>query len=139
MRKDPEKIMRYILIGLCLAGILCGCAEKKEVTFDKLLDAIAWVESKGNIVAFNAEEDAAGLFQIRPIYLRDVNRILGYDKYTLEDRYNPEKSREMVKVYLNHYAARKTLKAIARIHNGGPRGDEKQCTLKYWEKVKEYF
>ena len=26
---------------------------------------------------------------------------------------------------------------LARIHNGGPRGDNKQATLKYWERVQE--
>jgi len=104
---------------------------------DELLEAIAAVESSNNPNAYNKAEQAAGLYQIRPIYLEDVNRILGCDKYSLTDRFDPEKSREIVTVYLNYYGRDKDVESLSRIHNGGPKGYKKESTKPYWQKVKE--
>jgi soluble lytic murein transglycosylase-like protein len=103
---------------------------------NRLLAAIAQVESSGNPLAYNKKENAAGLYQIRPIYLRDVNRILGQETYTLADRFDPVKAQAIVTIYLAHYGKGKTLEQLARIHNGGNSGDKKASTLKYWQKVK---
>jgi len=103
--------------------------------FDQLLESIATVESNNNPQAYNKKEDAVGLYQIRPIYQKDVNRILGEEKYTSQDRWNPIKSREMVEIYLNHYGKDKSFEEMARIHNGGPRGHEKESTLDYLENI----
>jgi len=110
-----------------------------------LLMPLAMVESGGDPNAYNSAENAAGILQIRPIYVEDVNRILGKDVYTLEDRYSVEKSCEMAVIYLKYYGrlyARKvkrqpTYEVLARIHNGGPDGWAKPSTNPYWEKVKQ--
>ena len=106
---------------------------------DSLLNAIATIESSNDPNAYNAAEDAAGLYQISRIYLKDVNRILGYRKYILADRFDPQKSEEMVRIYLGHYGKNKTLEDIARIHNGGPRGWSRPATKKYWLKIKKWL
>ena len=128
----------YKLFGAILAGLLAGfglqpddCDAVQMHTFDDLLDAIAQVESSGNSRVFNVLENAAGLYQIRPIYLADVNRLIGYRKYTLLDRFDPVKARQIVTIYLRHYGKGKSLEAMARIHNGGPAGWRKACTKKY--------
>ncbi len=135
-----KKIITAIVagIGACV-GIIPHCegAVESDYSFDDLLRAIAIVESSGDPKAFNKKESAAGLYQIRPIYLKDVNRILGYQRYKLADRYNPEKARDIVTVYLMHYGYGKGIEAMARIHNGGPRGWKKKFTLVYWQKIKE--
>ena len=65
--------------------------------WNKLIDAIAHFESKGNARAVNGQY--VGLLQISPVLVRECNNILkarGESKrYTLKDRYNAEKSREM--------------------------------------------
>jgi len=127
----PIIILLILWIILLLAGICRG-----EV-LDELLNAIAVIESSNNPTAYNKAEDAAGLYQIRPIYLADVNRILGCDRYSLADRFDPEKSSEIVTVYLNHYGRDKNVETLARIHNGGPKGHKKESTKPYWQKVKE--
>ena len=109
-----------------------------------LLPALAIVESSGNPKAVNAKENACGLYQIRPIYLADVNRILGKEAYTLDDRFDPQKSAEIVKIYLTHYGKvyqkqtgkTPTLEVLARIHNGGPSGWKKESTKDYWKKLR---
>ena len=73
-----------------------------------------------------------------------MNRISGRT-FTLEDRKDPKRALEMVKIYTSHYGKIYTDRTglpvtdevIARIHNGGSwRGAVKECTEKYWRKVK---
>lgn len=110
--------------------------------------ALAAVESGGEPAAYNARERAAGLYQIRPIYLDDVNRMLKAcdanearpgtrKRYFLRDRLDPAAAREIVTIYISHYctAARLgrpvTILDAARIHNGGPDGWRKETTANY--------
>ena len=108
---------------------------------DALWLAVCIIESGGNPRAYNAREKAAGIAQIRPICLRDCNRIAGYRRWTLADRYDPIKSREMFNIYVHHYAKRVPRKACtlmearARIWNGGPTGWKKPSTRAYWKRV----
>ena len=101
-----------------------------------LIDAIIHVESRGNVRAYNSKEDAVGCLQIRPIMLREVNRLLGYNKYKLTDRWNKEKSIQMFNVIKEH-TTNPTDEKLARNWNGGCNGYKKQSTLKYWHKVKK--
>jgi len=128
--------MKTIIISLLLSTVaganLPSC----------LLAAIEQVESGGDSSAVGDNGNAIGSFQLWKIYVRDVNRILGENRYTYADRLSRSKSREMVKVYIWHYCTRKrlkrepTLEDMARIHVGGPNGYKKACTKKYWLKVK---
>ena len=102
----------------------------------KLVDAIIYVESRGDSMAYNKREDAVGVLQIRPIMLREVNRLLGYDKYTLKDRWSKAKSIEMFEVIREH-TTNPTDEKLARNWNGGWNGYKRQSTLKYWNKVKQ--
>jgi hypothetical protein len=117
------------LIILFLALPCCGA------TIDDLLSAICQVESNCNSGAIGDNSKAIGAYQLWRIYVDDVCRISG-KKFTYADRLNKDKSREMVKIYLEHYGKGKGLEAMARIHNGGPKGDKKQSTVKYWQKIK---
>ena len=103
-------------------------------TMEDLLDAIEQVESGGNANAIGDNGNAVGSFQIHPIYVEDVNRILKHRRYNRNDRYNQTKSREMVTVYLRHYGG--TMEEMARKNNGGPQGHKKEATKAYWLKVK---
>jgi soluble lytic murein transglycosylase-like protein len=110
---------------------------------EQLLAAIAQVESGSDPNAYNEAEQAAGMFQLRPIYVKDVNRILNYDGYSLEDRYDPNKCVQMMCVYWAHYlnpdriGRYPTYEDYARVHNGGPDGHKKASTRAYWKKVKD--
>lgn len=126
-----------VTLTICLTSLYLNAKD--------IYSAIAEVESNTNDNAVNIKEDAVGRYQIRPIYVRDVNRISGKN-YSLQDRYDAQKAREIVQIYTDHYAEiyrRRTGKpitdeVIARIHNGGSwRGAIKPCTEKYWKKVKK--
>ena len=102
---------------------------------EHLLDAIALVESNNRANAVGDGGSAVGAYQIRPIFLRDINRILGWNKYQLADRWDPEKSRAMARVYMNHYGRGKTLIEMACQYNGGPRGHLKRATEPFAVKI----
>lgn len=101
---------------------------------DKLIDAIIYVESRGDVNAYNAKEDAVGCLQIRPIMLREVNRLVGYNKYQLKDRWIRSKSIEMFNV-IRHNIKNPTNERVARTWNGGYNFGK--ATDRYWNKVKK--
>tara|TARA_R110001632_G_scaffold44827_2_gene113824 strand:+ start:3249 stop:3650 length:402 start_codon:yes stop_codon:yes gene_type:complete len=102
----------------------------------KLIDAIIYVESRGDSMAYNIGEDAVGVLQIRPIMLREVNRLLGYDRYNLKDRWSKAKSIEMFEI-IKQNTGNPTDEILARNWNGGWKGYKKKSTLKYWNKVRK--
>ena len=117
---------------------------------DKLLNAIMMVESngkadaKGDYSKKTKEYRAIGAYQLWKIYVDDVNRISG-KKFSYEDRWDIEKSKEMVKIYLVYYGERyerltgkvATDEVLSRIHNGGPNGYKKEATKSYWNKIQK--
>lgn len=121
-------------VGLFLSTSSMGVV--RSIPKNNLIEAIIYVESRGDINAYNAKENAVGCLQIRPIMLREVNRLLGYNKYKLADRWNKQKSIQMFNVIREH-TTNPTDEKLARNWNGGWNGYKKQSTLKYWHKVKE--
>ena len=110
---------------------------EQPIAIDTLLNAVMAVESNFDTMAYNAKENAAGCLQIRPIMVREVNRLLGEDKYTLKDRWSKAKSIEMFNVIRSHLKGA-TDEQIARTWNGGYNGKNIPETLQYWIKVKQY-
>jgi len=114
----------------------------KTKTYSKtLVDALILVESAGNPNAFNKKENAVGCLQIRPIMLREVNRILrkqnNNKRFTKEDRWDCGLSKEMFYIWCIHHHLNSSSEVIARNWNGGPRGYKKQSTEHYWNKVQK--
>lgn len=90
-------------------------------SWNRLMDAIIQVESNGNPRAVSG--DQVGCMQIRPIMVRDINRILqkrgSVKRYTLRDRYSVAKSREMFVLYQSHYNPKGSTERAIRLWNGG--------------------
>ena len=128
--------MRLIFIVLNVGLFLTTSSMGVVRSIPNLIDAIIYVESRGNAKAHNIKEDAVGCLQIRPIMLKEVNRLLGYNKYKLSDRWSKDKSIEMFNV-IKENTKNPTNEKLARNWNGGWNGYKKQSTLKYWYKVKE--
>jgi hypothetical protein len=115
--------------------------------WDTFVDAVIYVESRGNDSAVGDNGKAVGCLQMHPIMVREVNRILAkYDiptTYTLEDRYSRDKSIEMFNIISEEYYCCEDytftdyVEIVARRWNGGPRGDKKRSTIKYWNNVQK--
>jgi len=110
---------------------------EQPIAIDTLLNAVMAVESNFDTMAYNSKENAVGCLQIRPIMVREVNRLLGEDKYTLKDRWSKAKSIEMFNVIRSHLKGASD-EQIARTWNGGYNGKNIPETLQYWIKVKQY-
>jgi hypothetical protein len=79
---------------------------------------------------------AVGPFQIHKCMVDDVNRIVGYKKFSYHDRYNYNKSLEMFNTYQRFYNPDKDIEAAARMWNGGPTGMNKSKTKHYYKRIK---
>jgi len=110
---------------------------EQPIAIDTLLNAVMAVESNFDTMAYNSKENAAGVLQIRPIMVREVNRLLGEDKYTLKDRWSKAKSIEMFNVIRSHLKGASD-EEIARTWNGGYNGKNIPQTMQYWIKVRKY-
>jgi hypothetical protein len=111
---------------------------------EELIEAMAFVESGGNpetMGDLHLGTPSVGLLQIRPIMVREVNRILQIQKsdleYTLEDRWSREKSIEMFHIVNGYHNKNSTYEEIARAWNGGPNWFKKGLTKRYWKRVQK--
>jgi hypothetical protein len=103
---------------------------EKQITFNRFVNALAKVESNNNSQAINIKENAVGLFQIRPIRIKDFNQRTGKN-YSIEQMHTDSIAFEVFNYYVKG-----SYEEIARNWNGGPSGMSKQSTLKYWNKIK---
>jgi hypothetical protein len=111
---------------------------------DKLINALIHVESRGIDSAIgdkHLKEPSVGVLQIRPIMVREVNRICKKkglkERFTLKDRFDREKSIHMFMIWKRYYHKDSNFEAIARSWNGGPRWKKIKRTEKYWAKVEQ--
>ena len=110
--------------------------------WNDVIDAIAQVESKGNPKAFNPRGNYAGLLQIGPLLVKECNNIMKQKKssvrYTLADRYDPVKSKEMFVLIQEKYNPGHNIERAIRLWNGGP-GYNVRSTNRYYAQVKKHL
>ena len=124
----------HVALMLVAAVVGPGVARAGSTDVERLLDAIAAVESNRNPHAIGDRGRAVGVYQIHKLYWQDGTRILGVD-WGYEEAKDPVKARQVVRAYLLHYGRGRSLLDKARIHNGGPRGYRKKATASYAQKV----
>ena len=82
-------------------------------------------------------DNDVGVLQITPIYVREVNRILGQQKYSLEDRFDKYKSIEMFEVMNNRYNPEKSFYKAMRLHNPNAPESYRKAILNEYYKLKQ--
>ena len=147
--KPTERIQldTECIIEDTISGEVVSSKTHYEPTWDDFVEAVIYVESRGSDDAYNVKEKAAGCLQIRPIMVREVNRKLkkwnAPFRYTLDDRWNREKSIEMFEIMAEQIPLygdetfMEFAEVVARKWNGGGQGHKKESTIAYWERVKE--
>lgn len=118
---------------------------KPIIDEDDLINALIQVESRGNDSAVGDRHlvgnEAIGALQIRPIMVREVNRILKIKKserrFKMSDRWDREKTIEMFLIWKDFHHSNDDFETIARNWNGGPKGFKNPRTKKYWAKVQQ--
>ena len=104
--------------------------------WNPVMDAIILVESEGNPRAVSG--NSVGAMQITPIFVKECNNILknlkSNKRYTLDDRYSVEKSKEMFLLIQKYYNPENNVEKAIRSWNGGVKYSIK-ATEKYYRKA----
>jgi soluble lytic murein transglycosylase-like protein len=133
---------KKIILTVMLMLPISISAQEEKFDWSRVIDAIAKVESKGNPKAHNPVGDCAGILQITPGLVKQCNTWLKVKKskkrYTLRDRYNVEKSKEMFVMVQSYYNKSNNVERAIRIWNGGP-GYSVSKTNGYLKKVMKYY
>ncbi len=98
-----------------------------------LLSALIQIESGGNDLA-KGRHGELGALQIKPILVRDVNRIMG-TSYAHQQVTNRETATFIANAYLSHYGKNLSDESLARLWQGGPKGLRKPSTRAYGRRV----
>jgi hypothetical protein len=100
--------------------------------YKDLIFAVGMVETKGDTSAYNPFEEAIGIFQIRPIRLKDYNQRTG-NNYKSKDLFNYEISKRIFLYYAEMVGPYK-FEQIARRWNGSG-----LLTTSYWYRIRQYL
>ena len=110
--------------------------KKSSFDWNPVMDAIIKVESEGNPNAVSG--NSVGVMQITPILVRECNNVLkkmkSNKRYTLDDRYSVEKSKEMFLLIQMYFNPENNVEKAIRSWNGGIKYSVK-ATNKYYKKV----
>ena len=126
-------ILIFIFLVVCRIlpapgySTLCIIQPQEINEYERLINAVTWVESRHGRYVYNADENAVGWFQIREIRVKHYNKLRGTN-YVLEDFYDYELSREM----FLYFAVGKSYEKAARNWNG-----RWKLTSGYWKKVRD--
>jgi len=124
------------LVPQIALGANKGYSSSAKFDWSSVMEAIILVESEGNPRAVSG--NSVGAMQITPILVRECNNILKGRKsdkrFTLADRYNVAKSKEMFLLIQSHHNPENNVEKAIRSWNGGMRYSVK-ATNRYYKKV----
>ena len=98
--------------------------------------ALIEVESGNNPNAIGKTNDG-GVLQITPIYVREANRIQSDKVFTLEDRFDIQKSLEMFNVMNDRYNKDRDIEKAIKLHNPHAPASYRAKILKKMEEVEK--
>lgn len=129
-------VKRNIIILLMGLTWIMPMQASNHIDWTKVINAIVQVESRGNVQAVNGK--SVGPMQITPIFVEECNRILSMKnskkRYTLSDRIDLQKSKEMFLLFQEKYNPTNNIEWAIRAWNGGIRF-KNASTNSYYKKV----
>ena len=138
IKRAVLSLMALFMMSLSAAAGDSIWSMNKKSSFDwnPVMDAIIQVESEGNPRAVSG--NSVGVMQITPVLVKECNNILQKQKsnkrYTLDDRYSVEKSKEMFLLIQKYFNPENSVEKAIRSWNGGVKYSVK-ATNKYYRKV----
>lgn len=79
--------------------------------------SLAEVESEYQTQVVNPKVNATGLLQITKVYVKEANRIVGEERFTMADAKDPIKSIEMFHVVNGGHNPKNSIKQAIKLHN----------------------
>lgn len=128
--KSPAQVVEVDRVG----KDTCGELTEWEI----LTMAIAKTESEFDPLARGKSNDL-GVIQATPIWVKEVNKIIGDEKFLHTDALEPGKAMEMFNIYQEYYNPEKSISKAINVHN--PKGDAIGYSVKVrknMESVKQY-
>ena len=138
IKRAVLSLMALFLVSLTASAEDSIWTSFKKLSFDwnPVMDAIIQVESEGNPRAVSG--NSVGVMQITPVLVKECNNILQKQKsnkrYTLDDRYSVEKSKEMFLLIQKYFNPENNVEKAIRSWNGGMKYSIR-ATNKYYKKV----
>lgn len=127
------------MTSIWLIPLLTSVPAATDGKLRPLFDAIRHVETGSHPDPANARGDGGrslGPYQISRAYWRDSGVPGRYEMVR-----NKSYAERVIKAYWQRHSpkalARLDFQALARIHNGGPRGPGARPTLPYWQRVRD--
>lgn len=141
MRKSIKTII--MVIAFAMPTMAFSQEEKEVFNWERVINAIIQVESKGNPKAFNPSGNCTGVLQITPVCVKECNQILQKQKskkrYTLQDRFNAEKSKEIFIIIQKYHNPEHNIEKAIRCWNSGFYGNWKNRSGGYYKKVMKHY
>lgn len=133
--------MYKLILFIVFALSSIACAETREDRWLRTLDAVWAQESSRRLAPPDGDNGkAVGPLQMWKQRVDDCNRIVGYKRWTYEDRRDWMKSSDMFWTSCMHYWPNGTEEQWARHWNGNPRtGPSDESTRQYWQGVQSHM
>jgi hypothetical protein len=136
--------IKIILMATIISMMMPTMAYSQTNKWERVMNAIIQVESSGNPKAHNPNGDCAGILQITPILVKECNSLLAKKKskkrYTLGDRYNAEKSKEMFILLQEHFNPEMNVEKVIKQWNCGfYTAQWKSKSVGYYKKVMKHY
>jgi len=129
-------LITIVLFPLFTSAKSVSSGKSSKFDWTSVMEAIIKVESNGNARAVSG--NSVGAMQITPILVKDCNEILksrnSAKRYTLNDRYNIVKSKEMFLLIQSFYNPTNNVEKAIRSWNGGNKYSVRG-TQRYYNKV----
>lgn len=90
-----------------------------KIDYDRLIKAVAQVESGGNPKAVSPKGNYVGYLQLSKVAVDGCNKIIGEKKYSYKDRYDKDKSIEMFYIIQQKYNPNNDIILALRIWKEG--------------------
>ncbi len=140
MKKFAKIVLLSMMMMIFMPSVTFAGDEKSDYDWTPVIDAIIQVESKGDP---NARSGIyCGVLQISPVLVQECNNILkrrgSSKRFSLNDRFNVQKSKEMFVVIQSYYNPNNNVERAIRMWQGGC-NYKVRSTQRYYQKVMSYM
>ena len=118
----------YTIAQIALGFIIGAKAYKVDSKAESMPDLSEWETTQLALILTESQMDSLavgksndlGILQITPIFVDEVNRLVGKDQFSHQDALSPEKSLQMLAIYQEHKNPTHDTDKAIQLHN--PKG-----------------
>ena len=141
-----HKTSTALVLSLLLNAVL-GCAllssssearrtgRTESDDWDTFITALAWVESRWTDHAESSRQ-AVGYLQVTPILVRDANRIVGAQRFTLDCRTDRQQSILMFNIIQDNYNPQHDMHYALKLWNPYAKPSYHRAVMKKYDELK---